>query len=190
MPQPQQLRIQAMSSTYTPAQGTTRSLTHWLRLGNEPASSCILVGFIIPEPQQELSGSFIVHKLHLNKITQREKGRKGGRKEGNCAQLCFGQDSLCVKYSLITKIKKKFSIDIELCQMSFTLCGGGHTHGILKLNMVESEMQLQGYTTATAMWNLSCTWELHHSSGQHGILNPLGEARDWTRVLMDASRVR
>ena len=125
MPQPQQLRIQAMSSTYTPAQGTTRSLTHWLRLGNEPASSCILVGFIIPEPQQELSGSFIVHKLHLNKITQREKGRKGGRKEGNCAQLCFGQDSLCVKYSLITKIKKKFSIDIELCQMSFTLCGGG-----------------------------------------------------------------
>ena len=31
---------------------------------------------------------------------------------------------------------------------------------------------------------------LHHSSRQHRILNPVGEARDWTRTLMDASRVR
>ena len=31
--------------------------------------------------------------------------------------------------------------------------------------------------------------DLHHSSQQHQILNPLSEARDWTWVLMDASRV-
>ena len=31
--------------------------------------------------------------------------------------------------------------------------------------------------------------DLHHNSWQHWILNPLGEARDQTRILMDTSRV-
>ena len=31
---------------------------------------------------------------------------------------------------------------------------------------------------------------IYHSSGQRRILNPLSEARDWTRILMDASQVR
>ena len=30
---------------------------------------------------------------------------------------------------------------------------------------------------------------LHHSSQQHRILHPLSEARDWTHILMDTSRV-
>ena len=38
-----------MSATYTTAQGNTRSLTHWVRPGIEPAS--ILVGFISTAPQ-------------------------------------------------------------------------------------------------------------------------------------------
>ena len=43
MPQPQQCGIQAMSATYTTAQGNAGSLTHWLRPGIEAASSRMLV---------------------------------------------------------------------------------------------------------------------------------------------------
>ena len=38
------------------------------------------------------------------------------------------------------------------------------------------------------MQDLSGICDLHHSSLQHQILNPLIEARDRTRVLMDTSR--
>ena len=50
---------------------------------------------------------------------------------------------------------------------------------------VGSEMQLQVYTTATAMRDLSCICGLHHSFQQHQILNLLSEARDWTHILKD-----
>ena len=53
---------------------------------------------------------------------------------------------------------------------------------------VELELQLQVYATATATPDLSCICDLHHSSQQQWILNPLSEARGQTRVLMDASR--
>ena len=43
---------------------------------------------------------------------------------------------------------------------------------------VQLELQLQAYTTATAMWDLSLFCDLHHSSQQRQILNPLSEARD------------
>ena len=54
---------------------------------------------------------------------------------------------------------------------------------------VELELQLPAYTTATATWNLSHIYNLHHSSWQHWILTPLSEARDRTCILMDASWV-
>ena len=38
--------------------------------------------------------------------------------------------------------------------------------------VVESELQLPAYTTATAMPDSSCIWNLHHSSVQCWILNP------------------
>ena len=53
-PQPQQLRIQALSSTYTTAHGSTRSLTHWARPGIEPTTSWFLVRFVSAAPQWEL----------------------------------------------------------------------------------------------------------------------------------------
>ena len=53
-PQPQQCEIQATFVTYTTVHGNTESLTHWARLGIEPASSWILVGLITAEPQREL----------------------------------------------------------------------------------------------------------------------------------------
>ena len=42
---------------------------------------------------------------------------------------------------------------------------------------------------ATAMRDPGCIFDLHHSSWQHQILNPLSKARDQTHVLMDTSRV-
>ena len=50
---------------------------------------------------------------------------------------------------------------------------------------VEPKLQLPAYATATAVQDLSHICELHHSSWQHGILNPLSEARDQTHILMN-----
>ena len=50
---------------------------------------------------------------------------------------------------------------------------------------VKSELQLLAYSTATAIQDLSCVSNLHHSS-QH---NPRGEARDQTRNLVVPSRL-
>ena len=54
---------------------------------------------------------------------------------------------------------------------------------------VELELWLLTYATATATPNLSCIFDLHHSSRQHGIFNPLIEGRDRNHILMDTSRV-
>ena len=54
---------------------------------------------------------------------------------------------------------------------------------------VESELQLLTYATTTAMRDLSHVCDLHHSSQQCQILNPLSEARDRTYILMDTSQV-
>ena len=45
---------------------------------------------------------------------------------------------------------------------------------------VESELQLLAYTTATATPDPSRIFDLHQSSWQCWILNPLSEARDRT----------
>ena len=54
---------------------------------------------------------------------------------------------------------------------------------------VELVLQLLAYATAAATLDPSCICDLHHSSQQHHILNPLIEARDQTRILMDTSWV-
>ena len=53
----------------------------------------------------------------------------------------------------------------------------------------ELQLQLPAYTTATAMPDLSCTCNLHHSSWQRRILNPLNKAKDQTHILMETSQV-
>ena len=50
---------------------------------------------------------------------------------------------------------------------------------------VESELQQLAYTTATAMLDLSHICDVHHSSWQRWILNPLSEVRDQTHICMD-----
>ena len=54
-------------------------------------------------------------------------------------------------------------------------------------SMVEVELQLPAYTTATAMPDPSYICNLPHSSQQYRILNPLSEARDQTHILMVTS---
>ena len=64
-------------------------------------------------------------------------------------------------------------------------------HFFLTANMevprlgIESELQLSAYTTATAMPHPSHICDLHHSSQQCWILNPLSQARDQTHVLVE-----
>ena len=53
----------------------------------------------------------------------------------------------------------------------------------------ELELQLQAYTTATAMSDLSCVCDLHCSLWQCQILNAPSKARDRTHILMDTSWV-
>ena len=54
---------------------------------------------------------------------------------------------------------------------------------------VQSELQLPAYVIATAMLDLSQVWDLHHSSRQHQIPNPLREVRDQTHNLMVTSQI-
>ena len=54
---------------------------------------------------------------------------------------------------------------------------------------VESELPLPAYTTATAPRDLSFIYDLHHSSWQCQIPNPLSEVRDGTLILMDISQI-
>ena len=49
---------------------------------------------------------------------------------------------------------------------------------------VKLELRLLVYTTATATWDPSRICNLHHSSWQGWILNPLREARDRSGNLM------
>ena len=51
------------------------------------------------------------------------------------------------------------------------------------------ELQLLACTTATATQDLSHVCDLHRSSQQHQILNPLGEAREQTHVLLGTSGI-
>ena len=54
---------------------------------------------------------------------------------------------------------------------------------------VKLELWLPAYATATATQDPSCICDLHHSSQQHQILNPLSEARDRTHNLLVPSRI-
>ena len=54
---------------------------------------------------------------------------------------------------------------------------------------VQSELLLLVYARAIAMPDLSCICDLHHSSWQHGIPNPMSKARDQTCNLMAPSRI-
>ena len=73
---------------------------------------------------------------------------------------------------------------------SFFLFLGPHPwHMEVPRLWVRMERQLPAYATATAMQDLSHICDLHHSSHQRQILNPLSKARDQTRNFMVSSRI-
>ena len=49
---------------------------------------------------------------------------------------------------------------------------------------VELELQLPVYATATAMRDSSCIWDLHHSSQQHQMPNPLSEIKPTSSYIL------
>ena len=55
---------------------------------------------------------------------------------------------------------------------------------------VKSELQLLAYTAATATQDPRHICNLHHSSWQCQILNPLSKARDQNCILMHTSQIR
>ena len=55
---------------------------------------------------------------------------------------------------------------------------------------VKIKLQLLTYTTAIATQNVSHVCDLHHSSQQPQILNPLSKAKDQTHNPMVPSRMR
>ena len=105
----------------------------------------------------------------------------------NCKmQLWFRTDYLGFLASFLS-----FSFPPSLPSSVLPSIFGGHClwHMEVPKLGVESELQLLVYTTATARWDPSHNCDLYCSSCQCQILNPLSEARDWTRILMDISWV-
>ena len=75
-----------------------------------------------------------------------------------------------------------------VCLFAFLMLDPPHM-GIPTLG-VELKLQLLAYTTAPATRDLCLVSDLHHSSRQRQIANPLIEARDRTCILMDTSHIR
>ena len=80
--------------------------------------------------------------------------------------------------------------DIRLTnpKSSFLVMLGPHSRHIEVPRLeVQSELKPLAYVTAIARPDPSHVCNLHHSPGQHQILNPLNKARHGIHVLMDAS---
>ena len=84
----------------------------------------------------------------------------------------FGNSRFCFCFCLVFAFLGRYSRRMEVPRLG-----------------VELELQLPAYTTATAMPDPSRSCNLHHSSQQCWILNPLSKAGDRTCILMDPSRV-
>ena len=82
------------------------------------------------------------------------------------------------------KLPMAFFTELELFFFFFAILGLHPQHMEVPRLGVKSELQLLAYTI-----DPSRICDLHHSSRQHQIFNPLSEARDRTRILMDPCRV-
>ena len=105
--------------------------------------------------------------------------------------LCQAEDQICVQCSSHCQCcwtivgTYTFLIFILYIFLSFGFSGPYPWHMEVPRLGVESELQLPVYTTDTATWDLNHVCNLHHSTWQHGILNPLSKASDQIHVLMD-----
>ena len=108
--------------------------------------------------------------------------------------LRFCEPSICSLGSYFSSINPPTSLLILFSNLMMMIIflnfSGLHLqHTDVPILGAESELQLPAYTTATATQDPSHSCDLHHSSRQYLILNPLSEARDRTHIFMDASRV-
>ena len=93
------------------------------------------------------------------------------------------------KRAISRKIINVLKPKIKVCFFFFVFLGPRPQRMEVPRLGVESELQLPAYTTATAMPDLSHVWNLHNSSWQRQILNPLSKTRDRNHILMDTSQV-
>ena len=91
----------------------------------------------------------------------------------------------CTGYVLLCSVISCFSFTLAVGCFLFFFCflGLHPRHMQVPRLGVQSELQLLAYTTATATLDPSCICDLHHSSWQRQLLNPLSEARDQTCIL-------
>ena len=86
-----------------------------------------------------------------------------------------------------------FISDLVFCllfRLAFAFLGPYLGHMEVPRLGVKLELQLLACTTATATRGPSRVCNLHHSSRQRWIPDPLSEASDQTRVLVDTSQIR
>ena len=102
-----------------------------------------------------------------------------------------GTPSLAQPHAHLTTTRESgFSREDLIWDLSFFVFLGPHPRRMEVPRLgVESELQLLAYTTATAMPDPSRVCELHHSSWQYQIPDPLSKARDQTHSLMDTRQV-
>ena len=95
---------------------------------------------------------------------------------------------MCSSIYSVAKETKQYSESIGDLKLPFFLkknfLGLHLRHMEVPRLRVESELQLPAYAKATATQNLSHVCDLHHSSQEHRILNPLSQARDQTHNLV------
>ena len=80
------------------------------------------------------------------------------------------------------------NIYIILKQIFYMFFGGANPWH-MEVARLRGKWELQPLACATAMWIPSCICDLHHSSQQRWILNPLSKARDRTCILTGASQI-
>ena len=100
----------------------------------------------------------------------------------------YGNINVIVSLVIYSKYLLEFFSDISLSMpmwfvlffifLSFCSLGPHLRHMEVPRLGIQSELQLQAYTTATAMPDLSLVCDLHYSPQQRRILNPLSKTKD------------
>ena len=90
----------------------------------------------------------------------------------------------CIRKAFTNPLIKYMCICVCVCILGLHL-----RHMEVPRLGIELELQLLASATATTMQDPNCVCNLHHSSQQHQILNPLSEAWDRTHILMYTSQV-
>ena len=134
-----------------------------------------LFGYIQQKPNYRDEANEVLHFLHWLYRVIRNPG---------CYLPLSGQNGVPQPTSTARKVSNFIGHFLSQTNQALNMEGK-------KILGVESEPQLPAYTTATdtATWDPSHICNLHYSSWQHQIFNPLSEARDQTLVLMDISQV-